>query len=151
MSKEGRSVAPLSESERELWHAIKKLGENAVSRVGNDIERRTGLSGSDFGVLTRLEDLGGGTLGQAELGKSLDWDKSRLSHHLTRMEKRDLVSREAVELGRGVIVAITDTGRREIAAARPVHAGAVRKHLLEHISERDAAIILKLARRLSAA
>jgi DNA-binding MarR family transcriptional regulator len=150
MNKTVRAIAPLSESERELWFAIKKLGEHALSQVGNEIERCTGLSGSDFGVLTRLEDLGGGALGQSELGKSLDWDKSRLSHHLSRMEKRDLVARETAEGGRGVIIVITETGRREIAAARPIHADAVRRHLLQHISTRDAAVILKLARRLSA-
>src|ERR1700722_20419378 len=34
-------------------------------------------------VLSRLADLGGGTLRQIDLARSMRWDKARLSHHLT--------------------------------------------------------------------
>ncbi|MGG3944159.1 MarR family transcriptional regulator [Peribacillus psychrosaccharolyticus] len=49
-----------------------------------------------------------GNLRQQEL-QPMDLDKSRLSHHLTRMEKRGLVIREQVKIERGVQVFITST------------------------------------------
>lgn len=138
---------PLSVRERAVWHAIKKLSEVAYSVIAREIEVETGLSGADFGVLSRLEDLGSGRLGQKELTDSLEWDKSRLSHHLTRMEARGLLRREQAE-GRGVDVAILPGGRRAISAARPVHARAVRKHILQFVGPAHASALLALAEHL---
>jgi len=151
-SKSNRSIDDLlSPREHELWRAIKKLGEFALSAVGNEIEAATGLSGADFGVLSRLEDLGGGRLGQKELALSLGWDKSRLSHHLTRMEGRRLLRRDPLTSGRGMTIGILSSGRRAIAVARPVHAIAVRKHILQFISPAEGQALLVLAGHLNPA
>ncbi|WKL04994.1 MarR family transcriptional regulator [Paenibacillus amylolyticus] len=57
----------------------------------------SGLSEGDFGVLDRLVLFGDGSLRQQELADSMAWDKSRLSHHLKRMEKRGLVMRKPLD------------------------------------------------------
>jgi DNA-binding MarR family transcriptional regulator len=41
----------------------------------------------------------------------MDWDKSRLSHHLTRMEKRGLVMRKPLDKDRSVQVVISSAGK----------------------------------------
>ena len=126
----------LNAKEAELWHAW-KMAQNAVmARVGRDLLAKTGLSGADFGVLTRLLDLGDGQCRQQDLADSMDWDKSRLSHHLTRMEKRELVRRRPADT-RGVVVEILPAGGEAIAKALPVHARAVRRHLLGRIKRTD--------------
>ncbi|MEO3798059.1 hypothetical protein ABGB14_48360 [Nonomuraea sp. B10E15] len=54
--------------------------------------------------------------------------RSRVSHHVARMEKRDLVSRQGCpEDGRGAFVRITETGRATIERAAPAHVRAVRQ------------------------
>lgn len=63
----------------ELWAAWKGASEAVRAAVGADITAATGLSDPDFGVLTRLTDLGDGTLRQSELAKSMGWHRSRLS------------------------------------------------------------------------
>ena len=55
---------PLSPQELRIWHAFKLMGEDVMERVGRDIAAGTGLSGPDFGVLSRLADLGQGELRQ---------------------------------------------------------------------------------------
>ena len=65
------------------------LSEHLRSR-NKEMSEQTGLSEGDYGVLDRLALLGNGNLRQQELADSMDWDKSRLSHHLTRMENADL-------------------------------------------------------------
>ncbi|MFZ6647813.1 MarR family winged helix-turn-helix transcriptional regulator [Undibacterium sp. TJN25] len=144
------SKTHLAADEQEVWHAVKQLGHIALSVVGKAIEADTGLSGADFGVLSRLEDIGGGSLGQTELGRSLEWDKSRLSHHLTRMEARKLVRREKTGSARGVEVHILPEGQQAIAAARPVHAAAIRQHILQFIGPAERDVVLKLAAHLAA-
>jgi DNA-binding MarR family transcriptional regulator len=128
-----RSVDQLSEDETSLWHAWKRATETVRARVAADISAATGLSDPDFGILTRLADADDdGVMRQNELAASMSWHRSRLSHQLTRMEQRGLVTR-AVQ-GDGVAVRFTPAGRDAAAAARPVHASSVRRHLTRHVS-----------------
>lgn len=141
-------AAPLSAEELELWHAIKQLSDSALAAVGRSMEDETGVSGADFGILSRLEELGPGSVPQKDLQASLRWDKSRLSHQLTRMEARALLVRKPMKTGRGTLVSLLAEGRRALAAARPVHAAGVRKFLLQHIRPAEAKVILGLRERL---
>lgn len=137
----------LTDEEQQLWHAWKIASERVREHVVRDIRSATGLSDPDFGILTRLVDLGSGRLRQNELAASMDWHRSRLSHQLTRMEQRGLVRR--TDADGGVLVAVTDEGRRLADAARPVHAAAVRRHLVEPTGPLDAAALLGVLRALA--
>ena len=119
-----------------MWHAFKLMGADVLEKVEHDIVQSSGLSGSDFAVLSRLADLGAGELRQQVLAESLGWDKSRLSHHLTRMQNKQLVNRREAD-ARGVLVVLTKTGRTKLEAARPVHADSVRRNLLARIDEQQ--------------
>jgi len=122
-------MPPLTGDEAALWTAWKQASEGVRARVAADILAATGLSDPDFGVLTRVVEIGRGALRQSELTQSLGWHRSRVSHQLTRMEQRGLITRRALPEG-GVEIRVTDTGRARVAEARPVHAAAVREHLL---------------------
>ena len=100
-------------------------------------------------VLSRLADLGGGTLRQIDLARSMRWDKARLSHHLTRMQDRGLIEREHVS-GKEVFVKITKQGQSVLSDARPAHASSVRRHLLDRLSHEETKALLKILTRLSA-
>jgi len=138
----------LDGDEARLWHAWKKAAEMVRMRVAEQLDAATGLSDPDFGILTRLEDLGGGELRQNELASSMGWHRSRLSHQLTRMEQRGLVARSDVP--GGVLVGITPRGRERAAAARPVHARAVRRSLTSLIPPDDAPAVLSALEALAA-
>lgn len=114
--------------ERSLWFAWKRAHDVVRLAVIEEVTAATGLSEPDIAVLLRLDEAGG-TLRQNRLGAALGWDRSRLSHQLTRMESRDMVSRRSVD--GGVEVEMTKPGRDAIDAATPIHADAVRRHLLE--------------------
>ncbi len=77
----------------------------------------------------------------------MDWDKSRLSHHLTRMEKRKLVVRKPLDADRGVQVHITPIGQSALEDARPVVSRAIRIHFLNQLTELDMESITSLAER----
>ncbi|WP_254458748.1 MarR family winged helix-turn-helix transcriptional regulator [Xanthomonas sacchari] len=141
--------ARLSTRELAIWHAFKQMGQTVMAAVEKDLAAGVGLTGSDFGVLSRLVDLGKGELRQQALADSMGWHKSRLSHQLTRMQARGLIRRSDAE-PRVVTVAITALGREKIAAARPVHAAAVRTRLLDRLSTEDAQVLLKLSATLGA-
>ncbi|MER7837768.1 MarR family winged helix-turn-helix transcriptional regulator [Streptomyces sp. NPDC096040] len=137
----------LNDAEMELWHLWKQAAEAIRARVADDVSAATGLSDPDFGVLTRVAELGHGLLRQNELASSMGWHRSRLSHHLTRMEQRALVTRRPTE--GGVEVLITDQGRAAVAKARPLHAAAVRRHLLDQVPRESLSALRDVLARLA--
>jgi DNA-binding MarR family transcriptional regulator len=140
-------VARLSKDELALWSAWKHAAEAVRGRVADDIAAATGLSDPDFGVLTRVVEDGGGTMRQNALAESMGYHRSRLSHHLSRMEARGLITRR--QSGDGVEVVVTDAGRAAVARARPVHAAAVRQHLTARLTETQYRALLAILDRLN--
>ena len=126
----------LLDEEMALWHAWKRATETVRTRVAADIAAETGLSDPDFGVLTRVAEIGGGRMRQNQLAESMGFHRSRLSHHLARMRERGLIAIEPAG-GNGVDVIVTDQGAALVAKARPVHAAAVRRHLLQPLDGLD--------------
>ncbi|MFC4620409.1 MarR family winged helix-turn-helix transcriptional regulator [Camelliibacillus cellulosilyticus] len=137
----------LNEEEMRIWHMWKGAFQTIFGRVIKDMSEHTGLSEGDFGVLDRLDLLGNGSLRQQELAESMNWDKSRLSHHLTRMEKRGLVKRKPLDTVRGVQVIITLAGQSALDDARPVVSRAIRKHFFDQLTDQDKESIIRLAER----
>ena len=137
----------VSEEEMQLWHKWKNTYKMIFGNVVKDMSEQTGLSEGDFGILDRLDLYGEGKLRQQELADLMDWDKSRLSHHLTRMEKRGLVIREPLKTERGVEVTITSTGILALQEARPVVSIAIRQHFLDLLTEQDKETITSLAEK----
>lgn len=124
-------TGPLDAEEMSLWHAWKLAADTVRAKIAADITAAAGLSEADFGVLTRVAELGGGRMRQNALAGSMGWHRSRLSHQLTRMEQRGLLTRHGID-GR-VEVQLTHAGHDRAQAARPVHAAAVRRHLTGHL------------------
>ena len=137
-------IKPLSPQELRVWHAFKVMGEEVLARVGRDLAVSAGLSGPEFGVLSRLASIGKGEMRQQDLARSMGWDKSRLSHQLTRMQERELVERREAEK-RVVLVVLTKQGREKLDAARPVHAESVRRNLLARLSAEQIATLVRVS------
>jgi DNA-binding MarR family transcriptional regulator len=138
------SIKPLSPQELRVWHAFRLMGEDVMARVGRDIADATGLSGPEFGVLSRVAALGKGELRQQALAQSMGWDKSRLSHQLTRMEKRKLIERREGDK-RVVLIVLTSHGREQLKAAQPVHARSVRQNLLSRLSTEQIETMVRIS------
>ncbi|MBM6996602.1 MarR family transcriptional regulator [Paenibacillus sp. DXFW5] len=137
----------LTEEEMRIWNLWKGSFKRIFGHVIKDLTEQTGLSEGDYGILDRLDLLGEGSLRQQELADSMDWDKSRLSHHLTRMEKRGLVERKPLDTDRGVQVLLTAAGRSALEDARPVVSQGIRKYFLDPLTEEDITSITKFAER----
>src|ERR1700721_949287 len=98
----------LTRQELRLWRAFQDMGEEVRGGGGGDISQATGLSGPEFGVLSRLLGFGHGEMRQQELAKVMKWEKSRLSHQLSRMEDRRLIKRETTD--GAVVIGLTKLG-----------------------------------------
>lgn len=141
------TIRPLSPRELRIWHAFLSMGEDVLERVGNDIARATGLSGPEFGVLSRLAAFGKGSMRQQQLATVMGWEKSRLSHQLSRMQERKLIERRTGET-RATYVALTDIGREKLEAALPVRAESVRRNLLSRLTPEQIDTIIRVSNLL---
>jgi len=140
------STKLLSPHELRVWHAFRAMGEEVLSRVGRDIAKATGLTGPEFGVLSRLTAIGGGEMRQQELARVMSWDKSRLSHQLSRMQERGLLQRRSSS--NAVLVVLTELGRDKLEAARPIHAKSVRRNLLSRLTREQIDTIVRVSNLL---
>ena len=141
------AAKPLSPRELRIWHAFVSMGEDVLERVGRDIARATGLSGSEFGVLSRIAAYGGGEMRQQDLATVMAWEKSRLSHQLSRMEERKLIARRPGE-GRATLVVLTKIGRAKLALALPIRAESVRRNLLARLTPQQIDTIIRVSNLL---
>jgi DNA-binding MarR family transcriptional regulator len=141
------SAKRLSPRELRVWHAFLLMGEDVLSRVGRDLAQATGLSGPEFGVLSRLSAIGKGEMRQQALARLMTWDKSRLSHQLTRMQQRGLVERRYAN-GNTVLVVLTQLGREKLEAAHPIHAESVRRNLLSRLTPEQIDTIVRVSNLL---
>jgi DNA-binding MarR family transcriptional regulator len=118
------------------------MNQNLYAALEDLLTRDSGLSGADYSVLVPLSEEPGGVLRARELGTQIGWDRSRLSHHITRMEKRGLVAREeCAEDGRGLMVRLTPAGRRAIEGAAPGHAEAVHRYFFDLVSKKELEVL----------
>ena len=132
----------LDDRQAHVWRAYLDMNQNLYAALENLLTRDSGLSGADYSVLVPLSEEPGGVLRARELGTQIGWDRSRLSHHITRMEKRGLVAREeCAEDGRGLMVRLTPAGRRAIAGAAPEHAEAVHRYFFDLVSKKELEVL----------
>lgn len=122
----------LNDQEARAWRGYTQMRIQLQARLARGLLAHSGLSDADYTVLVNLSEAPGGRLRAYELGRAMQWEKSRLSHQLTRMGRRGLVAREECDTDvRGSFVVITEQGRAAIEAAAPVHVEDVRHHLID--------------------
>lgn len=143
-----KGVTELDDGEKRVWLMWKESFKIIFGRIVKDMQTHTGLSDGDFMVLGILTDSASGERRQQEMADLMRWTKSRLSHHLTRMEKRELIGRR--QLDKGVQIFITPTGTAAWNAAQPVVAEFVREYFLQQLTEQDKKSIARIAARAKA-
>ncbi|WP_182908732.1 MarR family winged helix-turn-helix transcriptional regulator [Microbispora sp. H13382] len=136
----------LDADEQRAWRAYLRMQGRLTARLNRQLQADSGLSLADYEVLVHLTDREEGRLRPFELQRDLQWEQSRLSHHLTRMERRGLVSREeCADDGRGAFVVITEEGRRVITTAAPGHVETVRRLFFDGLTRDQVAALERLA------
>jgi DNA-binding MarR family transcriptional regulator len=125
----------LDAREQRAWRGYLAMQSQLQATLHRRLQADAGLSLADFDVLVALSDRADGPVRAGELAAVLQWEKSRLSHHLARMERRGLVAREdCPDDARGAFVLLTDTGRRAQEAAAPAHVAAVRELVFDGLA-----------------
>jgi DNA-binding MarR family transcriptional regulator len=143
------TVRWLTPEEQRAWRGFVRLHERLGGRLGRMLQSESKVSPADFAVLVHLTDTPEGRQRYQDLARALEWEKSRMSHHIARMAGRGMVVREECpEDARGAFVVITEAGRAAIEAAAPRHVEAVRELFLDHVTPAELRVMTAISERV---
>ena len=136
----------LTEHEQRAWRAYQHLRHQLDARLRADLVRTAGMSDADYAVLVHLSEAPDEQLRARDLAEMLVWEKSRLSHQISRMEKRGMVARaDCPTDARGSFIVLTDQGRDAITVAAPLHVDAVRRYLIDGLTPEHLDALIEIA------
>ncbi len=142
----------LDDTQQRTWRGFVEVHALLTARLNRQLQQHAGLSLADYEVLVALSEAEGGRLRGFELSEAVQWERSRLSHHLSRMERRGLVTREGCDTDRrGAFAVLTPEGRRVIEAAAPEHVEDVRRWFVDVLTPEQLEALTEIDDALRAA
>ncbi|MFE7752107.1 MarR family winged helix-turn-helix transcriptional regulator [Streptomyces sp. NPDC057428] len=137
--------------ELRIWRDYIETAEALRSELASRLQRDSTLSPGDHSVLLTLSEEHGRRLRSSDLAAAIRWERSRLSHHLRRMESRGLIWRdECVADSRGAEVVLTEEGERALRRASLPHLLAVRELFIAPLSPEQTAAVRSVTATLRA-
>lgn len=131
---------------REFLEATDALRATLAARLQSD----TGLSPGDYAVLLALSETADTRMRSSELATKVGWERSRLSHHLGRMETRGLIRREkSATDSRGAEIVLADPGATAFRTATAPHLRAIRELFVDALTPHQLEAAADIAAALS--
>ena len=138
----------LDEREQRMWRAFGDMHRQLDSAMERQLNGES-LSGADYHLLVPLSEAPGRQLRARDLRRAVNWDRSRLSHQIRRMEQRGLISREDCPGdARGTMIRLTSEGRGAIEAAAPGHVETVRRLFIDQLTPEEIETLTSIADRV---
>jgi DNA-binding MarR family transcriptional regulator len=145
--RQGRRL-PTAEELR-TWREFIETTEALRSELSSRLQSESSLSPGDYAVLLALSEAKGGRIRSSELASDIGWERSRLSHHLGRMERRGLIRREECATdSRGAEVVLAPEGAEAFRAATVPHLRAVRELFVDALTSEQLAAAGEIAKAL---
>ncbi len=128
----------LTARQEQAWRRYRRMRTLLDLQIARDLNHDSGLSETDYDVLSTLSEKPGSQWRARDLAAQLLWSTSRLAHHLGRMEQRGLVTRAPVaDDARGAAVGLTERGRATLDRAAPPHVASVRRNLIDLLTDEE--------------
>jgi DNA-binding MarR family transcriptional regulator len=131
-----------------IWRSLIDTTAELRTILGAQLQESS-LSPADYQVLLALSEVDGRRLRSSELAATIDWERSRLSHHLGRMERRGLIRRdECATDNRGAEVSLTAEGAAAFRRATVPHLRAVKRHFSDALTPEQFEALADILRAL---
>ncbi len=126
----------LSSDEQRAWRNYVEATQLLMDSLDRQLQREAGLSLADYELFVRLSEAPGHRMRMSELAAKTLFSRSRLSHAVSRLEKQGWVRRDdCAEDRRGTFAELTDEGYKKLVDTAPGHVDAVRRHLIERLTD----------------
>ena len=139
----------LDPREDRAWRAFMHAYHELSVRLQRHLLQDSGLTEADYEILAVLSEHPTGRLPAQELCALLQWEKSRLSHQVRRMQEQGLIDREPNPAdARSVMICLLAAGRRAIEDAAPRHVHNVRRHFIDLLTPAELDTLAALNERV---
>jgi DNA-binding MarR family transcriptional regulator len=136
----------LDEDEQRAWLRLAGVMLKLSPALDSQLQRDSELTHFDYLCLAMLSDADGRTLQMSELAGQVNASLSRLSHVVSKLERRGWVSRSPSPHSRRVtLVSLTEEGWQVLVAAAPGHVETVRSLVFEGLAREDVAALERIA------
>lgn len=126
----------LDAAQQAAWRSFLLGSARLNEALNRQLEEDARISLSEYEILVRLSEAPGRSIRMSELAASLMHSRSRVTHTVTRMQRRGLVEREScLADGRGVNCVMTDAGWELLVRTAPGHVRAVRENLVDLLTD----------------
>lgn len=148
MTEQTASTA-VSPTEWEAWRTLRSMRRQLDLVLERELQQAAGISNADYGVLSSLFEAPDRQLRANELGAALGWEKSRVSHQVSRMEKRGLVERRECDSdARGTWISATPSGSRAMLSATRDHGASLRTYFFDVLTEEELAVLQRASSKV---
>ncbi|MCH1882935.1 MarR family transcriptional regulator [Agrococcus sp. ARC_14] len=146
------SPAALPPAQLEIWAALATLLERLPSALDAQLQRDSGLTHFEHGLLYALDTAPDRSLRMSVLADFASATLSRLSRAVTRLEAKGWVRREPDPGdGRITLASLTEEGHRAVARAAPAHHALVQQLVFDTLSDAQARQLGVISRRIAEA
>jgi DNA-binding MarR family transcriptional regulator len=136
----------LTGSQLRSWITLIAFLEVVPASVEGQLRRDANITLFEYTALAMLSEQDDNTLVMSELAAVSFGSLSRLSHAVSKLEKRGWVRRQPGSGGRRHnTVSLTDKGLQAIQAAAPLHAAHVRSIVVEPLTSNELATLTDIA------
>ena len=126
----------LSPEELRVWQALHTVLLLLPIALDRQLQKESQLSLLEYYVLAGLSERASGSARLNEISFLTNAELSRVSHLVTRMEKRGLLRRRPdPEDGRSTNAVLTEEGREHVRNAAPGHVAAVRQLVFDGLGD----------------
>ena len=136
----------LDDDEQRAWLRLAGVMLKLSPALDSQLQRDSDLTHFDYLCLAMLSESDDRTLRMSELATRVNASLSRLSHVISKLEKRGQVARQPSPHSRRVtLVTLTDDGWKVLVAAAPGHVETVRSLVFDDLSREDVAALNRIA------
>ncbi|OLT51853.1 MarR family transcriptional regulator [Corynebacterium sp. CNJ-954] len=139
-------------TELETWASLATLLEWLPAALDEQMQRDSGISHFEYGILYALSQAEDSTLRMSRLADYANSTLSRLSRAVARLEKRDWVRRiPDPSDGRVTVAILTAAGQNAVRAAEPGHVALVRRLVFDSLTDTQVSQLSEITRRITGA
>ena len=125
----------VTETEWTAWRTFTSMRRQLDVALERQLQRDGDISAAEYSVLITLFEAEGKQLRARDIGMVLAWEKSRVSHQISRMEKRGLVGRRECDTdARGTWITLAADGKRAGLSAMREHAATIRSYFFDVVT-----------------
>ena len=141
----------LNPTELAAWRSLTLMLARLPTALEVQLQRDAQLSYIEYYVLAGLSEQPDRAMRLSELAVLTNAELSRLSHLITRLEKRGYVRRSPDPTdGRYTNAVLTDAGYEHLVAAAPGHVATVRDLVIDALDDTELGTLQEIAERIIA-